>query len=372
MTPRGRLDTDVEARLEALLPRFATRAPRYDASNRFVFENYADLKRARLMSLPVPQQLGGQGFELPALSAVLRRMAAACPSTALTYSMHLQTVAALVWHWRRHEAPVVSVLERVAREQIAIATSAGSDWLASSGSAKRTRRGFKVDAVKRIVSGIEGSDLLATSAIYDDPVAGATVLHFLVPLPAAEMTIERSWRAMGMRGTGSHNAIIRSLIVPGGHVIARRPQGVWHQLYHAAILLAMPLIYSVYLGIAEAAREQVLARCIGISDGKADPGRLGEMEAELNAARMAVKDMLAAAEGEASPESTSRVFMARGMAASRSIAVVEMALELLGPEGFMQGHPLERMFRDVQGARFHPGASLAQRDFSGRLALSRP
>jgi acyl-CoA dehydrogenase len=40
----------------------------------------------------------------------------------------------------------------------------------------------------------------------------------------------------------------------------RRPQGTWHLLFHVISLLAIPLIYSVHLGIAEAARDIAVKR----------------------------------------------------------------------------------------------------------------
>jgi alkylation response protein AidB-like acyl-CoA dehydrogenase len=360
------------AAIDRLLATFEKRAQLHDSADRFVEDNYADLKRASLMSLPVPVELGGQGCDLQELSDVLRRMARACSSTALAFSMHLQTVAALAWHWRKHQAPVRSVLERVAKEQLAIATSNGSDWLAGSGLARRVRRGFKIDAVKRIISAIEASDLLATSAVYQDPVAGPTVLHFLVPVRSPEVTIERSWEAMGMRGTGSHNVTIRSLEVPDGCIVARRPQGVWHDLYHAAILVALPLIYSVYLGIAEAAQDAAIRSSRRRHSSNEFVNLVGKMATHLNLARLAIDDMLAASSQEASPHTTSRVFMARNLAADASISAVEAALEIAGAAAFMRGNPIERMFRDVQAARFHPGASPMQWDFTGRLLLELP
>jgi acyl-CoA dehydrogenase len=42
--------------------------------------------------------------------------------------------------------------------------------------------------------------------------------------------------------------------VPDAAIGARRKPGVWHPLLHIVALVAMPLVYSVYAGIAEAAR----------------------------------------------------------------------------------------------------------------------
>jgi alkylation response protein AidB-like acyl-CoA dehydrogenase len=49
--------------------------------------------------------------------------------------------------------------------------------------------------------------------------------------------------------------------------------------------------------------------------------------------------------------------------------VVEKAMEAAGGSSFYRAAGLERLFRDVQGARFHRPQERSQLRFSGRLAL---
>ncbi len=359
---------DAFDRLNSLLAAFAARAEGHDSDDVFVGKNFAEMKERRLMGLAVPAELGGGGVDLPDLATMLQAVARVCPSTSLAFSMHCQTVASLAWHWRQHKAPVDSILRRIAREQLTVATSNGSDWLQSSGVARRTKGGFRIEARKRIVSAGPASDLLATSAIYDDDIAGPTVLHFIVAMPAREVRIEPTWLAMGMRGTGSHHIAIKGLMISDRMVIARRPAGKWHPLYHAAVMLAMPLIFSVYLGIANAARDEAIQALKGRSLSPTKLAQIGAMDCHLNVVRIAVDDMLKAVTGTPDAQSTNRVFMARTLAGRAAIATVEAALELAGGAAFMRPHPIERMFRDVQAARFHPLDQQTQRILAGRVA----
>src|ERR1700752_3328017 len=50
---------DWRAFIDGLGPRFAERAAGHDADERFVAENYAELKQARLFAAGVPAELGG-------------------------------------------------------------------------------------------------------------------------------------------------------------------------------------------------------------------------------------------------------------------------------------------------------------------------
>ena len=55
-----------------------------------------------------------------------------------------------------------------------------------------------------------------------------------------------------------------------------------------------------------------------------------------------------------------------------AIRTVERAMEAVGGAAFHRGFGLERAFRDVQGARFHPLAEVPQRRLAGRMALGMP
>ncbi len=58
-----------------------------------------------------------------------------------------------------------------------------------------------------------------------------------------------------MRGTGSNDIIIENLFVPDASVAFSRSAGQWHPVFHVIGTIAFPLIYAVYLGVAESARD---------------------------------------------------------------------------------------------------------------------
>jgi acyl-CoA dehydrogenase len=196
------------------------------------------------------------------------------------------------------------------------------------------------------------------------------VLHFPLPLATNGVKVLDTWRVLGMRATGSHDIAIDGAFVPATAIIARRPQGKWHLLFHVISLLAIPLIYSVYLGIAEAARDIAIERARGHRSGHDVASLVGEMENELATARFAHRDMFeAAAREEPGERATNRVMTGRGILARAAIGAVEKAMEVAGGAAFYREVGLERRFRDVQAARFHPLQEKAQLRYAGRIAL---
>ena len=177
---------DWSALMHEVGPRFAERSRRCDANDAFVAENFAELKERGVFAAGVPSELGGGGASYPQLCAMLRTLARYCGSTALTLSMHTHVVATAAWRWRRDPEPLEHLLRRIADEKLILVTSGASDWLTPSGKAERVEGGWRISARKIFASGIPAGDLFMTQAVYDDPEAGPTALHFAIPVTRAD------------------------------------------------------------------------------------------------------------------------------------------------------------------------------------------
>jgi acyl-CoA dehydrogenase len=366
----GRPDRDWQEIAATLAEQLKPGCAGHDAADSFVAEGYAALKAAKLFSAGVPVELGGGGASYQELATILRTLAKGCSSTALAFAMHTHPVALTVWRWRHDKAPVEPLLRRIAAEELVLVSSGGSDWLQSAGKAERVEGGFRVIATKRFASGSPSGDILMTSAVYDDPESGPTVLHFGLPLKAPGVTVVDNWRGLGMRGTGSGDVVVDGFFLADAAVGVRRPQGRWHRLYHTIAIVALPLIYAVYLGVAEAARD-VAVEIAGRRRGEPDlPPLVGALETELLGARLAVAEMLGLGDtGEPGPAATARVFAAKTLATRAMLKTVDHALAIAGGAAFRRDHPLERLSRDIQGARYHPLQEAAQLRLTGREAL---
>lgn len=347
-----------------------TAAAAHDRDGSFVAENYDLLREAGLIGAAVPVELGGDGMDHATLCGVVRRTGRACGSTALAFSMHCHQVVVAAWRWQHMQAPTDGLLRRVAAENLVLVSSGGSDWLQGAGTATKVDGGFRIDARKIFSSGCQAGNLLMTSAVYDDPDAGATVLHFAVPFSAEGVTILDTWDTMGMRGTGSHDVELKAVFVADAAVSGRRPQGKWHPLFHIISMIAFPLIYSAYLGVAEGARDAALEVARKKPANAGLIALTGEMQNAFWTAETALDAIIAtAATAQPGPETTSSVMTGRTVAGRAAIRTVELALEVAGGGAFYRKSPIERAFRDIQGARFHPLQEPAQVELAGRLAL---
>jgi len=355
-------------------PVFAERANSTTDEDRFVADNFASLKAAGLVEAGVPAELGGGGADVDELAEMLRILAYHCGSTALAFSMHTHQVAVPAWRWRVQKAAAAEpLLRRIAAERIILLSSGGSDWIGGSGKAEKVDGGYRITARKVFSSGSPAGDLLMTGAVLETEGEPPTVLHFGVPMSSPAVKVQDNWRVLGMRGTGSNDVVIDGHVVPEAAVAARRKSGEWHPLFHIVATIAFPLVYSVYLGVAESARDIAL----GVAKRKKPDQHAiqlaGRMDTELAAAKLARDWMLAAVRLDApSAETVNQVMMGRQLCARHAIAAVELAMELAGGAGFYRATGLERRFRDIQAARYHPLQAGPQAQYAGSMALGLP
>jgi len=365
--------TDWVGTAKTLADDFAKRAAEHDADGSFVAENYAAMKAAKIFSAPIPAELGGGGATYAEHAAMIRTIARSCGSTALAYSMHSHLLQAAIWRHRHNATPPAEpLLRRIAKEELVLVSSGGSDWLEGSGTLTKQEDGnYRFTARKVFGSGSPSGDLLLTTGVYEDPEKGPTVFHFGVSLKDPGVKVLDNWRTLGMRGTGSNDITIENVAVTDAGVSVRRPRGAWHRFFDVITPIVWPLIYSAYVGVAENAHDIALAMAQKRKDDTTTQDAVGEMRTQLLIAQETLERMTAvgAAEYEPSLALSELTYRRKTIVANAALRAVELAMEVASGPGFYRTAGLERCFRDVQGARYHPWQERKQYRFSGRVAL---
>ncbi|MEH6472708.1 MAG: acyl-CoA dehydrogenase family protein [Halopseudomonas sp.] len=358
---------------ETIAKDFTERANSYDSSCSFVAENYQQLKQHRFFSMPIPAQFGGGGADYQTLCQVVRIIGRHCGSTALSFAMHSHPVAVNVFKALRGDEKGKATVEKVAANELIIAGTGANDWLQSSGEATTVEGGYRVTAHKRFVSGGPGANVFVSSAVIGADESGGEseqVIHFAIPFSTEGISIQDNWRTLGMRGTGSNDVLMQEVFVPDAAVVVKRPAGQWHPMWDVILPTAMPIIVSCYVGLAEAAVEQALKAASGKAFLAAE---MGQLHNELTTAQLALDDMIARNENyQFAPDvGNSDAILTRKSIATNAVKnTVELAASIVGGPGFFQGHPMERIIRDVRAMHFHPLPVNRQHIFSGRRALA--
>lgn len=362
---------DLNTLVTTIGPQIADGAAERDATGAFASDNYKLLKQHKVFSALVPSELGGGGARHSEMCAFVRSLAHHCSSTALSLSMHQHLVAAAVVNYRNGR-PGQKLLERVVNGETVLVSTGANDWLESGGTVEKTDGGYLVTTKKPFGSGSPAGEILVTSAAYNDPVEGWQVLHFPVPFASAGVSLANDWDTMGMRATGSNTVVLDKVFVPEEAVVLRRPRGEYHMAWNTILAVAMPLIMSVYTGVAEAAAEIAITQAAARNDDPAAPFFLGELTNLLTTAQIAVDDMVRITNDyDFAPtlETANAILVRKTIAANAVLATAEKALEISGGAGFFRKFKLERLLRDAHAAQFHPLQQKRQHHFTGRMAL---
>lgn len=353
---------------------FSSRAAMADDNDLFVAENIEALRKSGLVEAGVPTDLGGGGATLQELADMLRLMAHSCSSTALAFAMHTHQVAVPAWRWTNQKVEAVTpLLKRVATEKILLLSSGGADWIAGSGKAEKVDGGYRITARKIFTSGAPTGDLLMTMAVLSEPGKEPQVLHFGIPMKSPHVRIEPVWKTMGMRGTGSHDVIIDGHVVPEAAIPLTRKAGEWHPVFQIIAGIAFPLIYAVYTGVAERARDVALDMAKQRRPNSHVTYQMGLLENEICGAQLALQHMLNVGQSSSfSAATVNETMKGRTLVATHVLKAVDLAMEVAGGKGFFRDAGLERLFRDAQGARYHPMQPGQQAEYAGSMALGLP
>ena len=356
---------------EMLSRTFAKNASVQEAKGEFVHKNYDLLKANEFFSLLVPKGFGGAGLLYSQVCETIRTIGNRCGSTALAFSMHQHLVAATVWK-HKHKGQGTPLLQKVAENQLVLVSTGARDWLGSNGHMKKVAGGYVVNAKKAFASQSAVGDLLVTSAPYENEKGEWKVLHFGVPFTSEGVHLLDDWLVMGMRATGSQTVVLENVFVPDSAIALERNRDTFHPVWNVVLTVAIPLIMSSYIGIAERARTLAVEH---VQKGKAknhQPYLLGQLNNSWMAALVQWQAMMTRTkELDFTPSKTlsSEVLALKTNVSEACRNVVKLAMETVGGSSFYTQNELERLFRDIQASQFHPLPKWEQYAFSTSVLL---
>lgn len=221
---RSDFDTQLGA-IQAIARDVAARhAADVDARNRFPEETLEALRQARLLSAPVPVDLGGSGCSVRQLAELCSTLAKACGSSAMVLAMHYVQVSCLVRHGA-HTDFFRAFLSEVVERQLLLASMTSENGtfgeMRTSLCAVRREGGrFALDKDATTGSYCAQADGILVTARRSPQAPSTDQVLVLVQRADYRLTPTGTWDAMGMRGTCSPGFQLESRgpeeqIVPG-------------------------------------------------------------------------------------------------------------------------------------------------------------
>jgi alkylation response protein AidB-like acyl-CoA dehydrogenase len=370
----------------SMLERFRARAGELDRTNGYFHEDLAELREIGYLTAAVPVHLGGWGLDLSQMAASQRRLARYAPATALAMTMHTYWIGAAAELERAGDPSQHWILEAAVAGELFAAGHAetGNDIpvLLSTAQAERVDGGYVLTGRKQFGSNGPAWRWLGAHAIDAAAPGGPQTVHAFVERTSPGVTVVETWDTLGMRPTQSHDTVLDKVFVPDARIGRVVPAGDATDPWIVAMAMwSIPLIATVYVGIAERALEVAVSGArrktsIAIPRGAYAYNpmvqhQIAEMFLELDAAQATadrfVEDWATGADhGDAW---IPMLYSMKWRAVESAKRVVDIALDVSGGAGMFKGNELERLYRDVRCGGFHPGNDALTHELVGKSVL---
>ncbi len=316
------------------------------------------LKEIGVFRMWAPKQFGGQELSMPAGLELIRRIASIDGS--------IGWVAAI-------NSGGCLMLPKLPLASLEVIYETGPDQIIAGngrpiGSARQVPGGWRVSGRWPLASGCKAAHWIVGGFAKPEPQNSNPNHSMMVMLkPAKEFRIEETWKAMGLRGTGSHHISIEDSFVADGFVadVAKADNSVDSPLYRHPVHLFLLTHGAVQLGIAEAAIVDIVelqqARLTTDASGRRELVyfQLGTCNAKLKAAQAMFERQVMSNWSDAEAglpadfKKLTATMQTAAFIAAETLEIVKCCFEMAGSASVYETSPLPRRLRDMLVATQH-------------------
>ena len=346
----------------------APRAAEWDREARFPAEVFEKLSAAGFMGLCVPEEYGGGGADFLSYALLIEEISRADAGVGVTLAVHTSagTLPILTYGTEDQKSRLVPDLARGEKIGCFALTepSTGSDTAAIEASAERVDGGYRLSGHKQWVTNGRAAGAMVVFARAPEGVTA-----FVVGMDEAGISFGKHAEKMGVLSATTDDVLLDNVFVPEECRLGEEGKGLRVAL--GTLDAGRIGIAAQALGIAEAAFRYAVSYASErttfgkpIAQHQAISFKLADMQTKIRAARLLVYEAAWIRDrGMPHGEAGAR---AKLYAAQVANEVTYDAVQVLGGQGYMKDHPVERYYRDARVTEIYEGTSEIQ-----RLVISR-
>lgn len=376
LTDAHRLIRDTARRIAR--EKVAPRAAELDETGEYPHDIFAVFAQAGLLGLTVPERYGGSGAGFLALALAVEETARYCNASALI--LLLSALSTQPINIGGSEEQKRTWLPRSAAGEIKGAfcltePNTGSDAANLESRARRDGDDYVIDGEKMYISGGSVADFVCFFARTGGPGAGG-ISGFIVPTDTPGFSVPRCDRKMGVLGVPTANIVLQGCRVPAANRIGE--ENACFRTVMLTLNTCRPVVGARGLGLAEGAiayaldfarQRQTFGR--PLVEHQAIQFMLADAAIQIEAARHLVyHGAWLVDQGKYGREYAPYLSIAKTFATEMANRVASDALQILGAQGYMKDHPLERHYRDARQLMIVEGTSQVQRLVIARAMIN--
>ena len=353
---------------ELVRDKVAPRAWQIDQDREYPQDVFEAFRDQGLFALALPEKEGGTGAGTIGLAIAVEEVARACASSA-----QMLILSALVtWPMRlfgtddMRQSYVHSVADGTKRGSFALTEpNASSDLGSMVTRAEKVGTDYILNGEKDFISGSPQADFFVVFAgAGDAPDMRESMTAFLVDVPQPGVIFLRRDEGMGLKGMPHCDWSFDGCRVPDSHLIGNIGQG--EEIARLSMNAIQPLLAARGLGAAEEAlafaRDYANTRRIYgglLADLQTTQLHLAEMAVNIEATRLLTYQAARMVDEDRFRDEGDAAYLnaAKLMSARTAAHATDHAMQAVGGHGYMEVHPLERMYRDARHLSLYMGTS---------------
>ena len=374
--------TDEQKRIRKTIIDFARRdlnpgMVERDRMGTFPRELWKKCADMRILAIPFPESLGGDGFDFVTAVAVFHALGYACKDSGLVHSLATQVICGIQLHLFGNKEQAAQLLPDLASGKLIYAQGitepgSGSDAFAMQTFATRTDSGYKLNGTKIMISNGPIADRALIFAVTDRAKKSlGGISCFLVSKGDAGFSTGKPLEKMGLRTLTNGELIFTDCYVPATSIVGREGQGAI--LFSEAMEWERTLIPACLLGVLE----RILEECVQyakerkafgqpIGDFQAISHKIAMMKMNAELGRLALYNaayLKSQRKRAALETSVAKLFISESLKHACMDAV-----QIRGGYGYMVEYEVERDLRDSIASTIYSGTSEMQANIIARIA----
>ncbi len=355
------------------------RAAEVDETAEYPEDYYQAFKEADLLGITLPTEVGGTDAGTLALAIAVEEVAKFdCSAGLMLLLSSLSTHTVKFFGTDDQRQDYIGPVARGEKKAAFCLTEpdAGSDVANLQTRAVRDGDEYVITGQKCYISGGPNADQVTVFA-KTDPADPRSLNAFIVDTAMPGFEVTSIDRKLGVRGVPTGVLTFDEVRVPAANIVGGT-EGLGMRAPLATLNSLRPVVGARGVGLAQGAANYALEfakerRAFGgpLTDLQAIQMKFAEMAIDIEAARMLVyQGSWMVDQGRYGPEHGHMLSVAKAFATEAANRVASEALQVLGGQGYMMDHPLERHYRDARQLMIVEGTSEIQRLVISRALMS--
>ena len=345
----------------------APHAAEWDREARFPSDALAELGKLGFMGMLVPPEYGGAGADHVGYALAMEEIAAGDGATSTILSVNTLCCGAVLQDGSAEQKE--RFLKPMAEGRMLSAfcltePQAGSDAEAIKTRARRHGNRWVLTGTKQFITSGANAKIALVFAVTDPDAGRRGISAFLVPTDSAGYKVARLEKKLGQRGSDTAQLVFDDIELTPDLLLGQEGEG--YRIALANLECGRIGIAAQAVGMARAAYEAALGyakerESFGqkLIQHQAVAFRLADMATQLAAAHGLVLE--AAERRDAGEPALQAAAMAKLFASEMAEKVASDAIQIHGGYGYVEGFPVERIWRDARVCQIYEGANDIQR-----------